>query len=81
MFRKVNKDYFKNTDFVQQLFKIYLRVCKFLTRKQETYDVSYYRKYWEMLISDSPQYSCGIKVYKMDAISVFMSDILLQWFK
>lgn len=37
MFRKVNKDYFKNTDFVEQLFKIYLRVCKFLTRKQETY--------------------------------------------
>lgn len=38
MFRKVNKDYFKNTDFVEQLFKIYLRVCKFLTRKQETYE-------------------------------------------
>lgn len=51
MFRKVNKDYFKNTDFVQQLFKIYLRVCKFLTRKQETYGggssnaVFYFRKY------------------------------------
>lgn len=45
MFRKINKDYFKNTNFVQQLFKIYPGVCKFLTRKQETYDVFYYRKY------------------------------------
>lgn len=37
VFRIVNKDYSRNIVFVQQLFKIYLKMCEFLKRKQETY--------------------------------------------